>query len=69
MVRSELVKQIKAHKGDIWVAVSSFDDVMYVKAVKSDLIAQIVRCNPLDAETGFILEDGCFDKDYGSQCR
>ena len=68
MVRSELVKQIKAHKGDIWVGVSSFDDVMYVKAVKSDLIAQIERYHPFDAETGFSFEDGCFDKDYDS-CR
>lgn len=67
MKGKDLVAKLKAHRGDVLVAVLNSNDSYYVRAVKSDLIdVMSTKFGPED-ETGFELDDeGYFDKDYGA---
>jgi hypothetical protein len=41
MSRSELLSTIRQHRGEIFVGVLARSDVIYVKAVKSDLLSAL----------------------------
>ena len=64
MVTKDLIKQIRSHKGAIYVSTNNSNDMLYVQAVKSDLINALSKQFDADAETGFILEDGYFSTDH-----
>ena len=67
MIARELVAKIKKFRGPIHVEVQNFNDVFYVQAVKSDLVAMIEKSfeNQLDEKCGFDLdENGFFGKDF-----
>ena len=55
MKARQLIRQIKAHTGPVMVGVINGNDVIYVQAVKSDLIVQLSRFAD-DEETGFELD-------------
>jgi hypothetical protein len=64
MKAQQLIKQIKARTGPVTVGVINGDDVIYVQAVKSDLIVQLSRFAD-DEETGFELDaDGYLGRDF-----
>jgi hypothetical protein len=64
MVTKDLIKQIRSHKGAIYIGTNNGDDMMYVQVVKSDLINTISRQFDSEAETGFELENGYLSIDY-----
>lgn len=43
MKTSEVRRTIREHRGDVYVGVLVRDDVIYVKAVKSDLLKQLEK--------------------------
>lgn len=64
MIAKQLLQAIKAHKGPLLVEICNFDDVFWIQAVKSDLLAQL-DCFKATDETGFILDSrGHLSKDY-----
>jgi len=69
MIRSDLIKALKAHKGPVWLEISNHNDSFYIQAVKSDLICQISNNFSEGEETGFEIDsNGYFNKtdlEYG----
>ena len=69
MIRSDLIKALKSHKGPVWIEVQNHNDCFYVQAVKSDLICQMSNNFSEGEETGFEIDsNGYFnkeDKEYG----
>lgn len=71
MIAKDLLKKLKAHRGDLFVECMNFNDVFWIKASRHDVTQTIAtRFKPTE-ETGFILETsqlaGYFGKDYQSQ--
>ena len=68
MIAKELIAKIKKFKGPIFIATQNFNDIFWVQAVKSDLIARLEYSFCGDVETGFELDgQGYLDKDYNSE--
>ena len=67
MKAQQLIKQIKARTGPVMVGVINGDDMIYVQAVKADLIVQLSRFAD-DEETGFELDaDGYLGRAWGEE--
>lgn len=66
MIVSALVDRIRKTRGPIFAEVVNFDDELWVKVVKSDLIHMIEYKWAHNEETGFTLDEhDRFGKDYG----
>lgn len=65
MIAKELIAKIRKTKGPVYVETHNFNDVFYVQAVKSDLIAMINDAFDSSFETGFNIDDnGYLGKDF-----
>ena len=65
MIAKTLIKQIKNDRnGYIMVEISNFDDIFFVRGVKSDILRMLSTFEPTQ-ETGLVLDnDGYLSKQY-----
>lgn len=65
MIQKDLIKKLQAYRGQVMVEIHNFNDVVWVQAVKSDLIHMLKMSFHANQETGFELDDnGTFGKDF-----
>lgn len=71
MIAKDLLKKLKAHRGDLFAECANFDDFFWFKVSRHDVIQTIARRFEPDEETGFTLDStqlaGYFGKDYKAQ--
>jgi hypothetical protein len=68
MIQKDLIKQLTAYRGQVFIEVQNFNDTFWMQAVKSDLIVQLKAKFGSNDETGFVLDkNGYFGKDFDSE--